>query len=127
MAMRAMRDVEIENLLTGLRLLRSYMTEEQLQTPVLQFFKENLPNLAIVKNEENGQIEMQWKDSDNADGKDTYASLLHRMSIAYPYCSAAPSFGGYELSTKSGIANGSLYCSYCDVWKLRVSLLLHFL
>ncbi|KAL5751690.1 hypothetical protein ACOSP7_021864 [Xanthoceras sorbifolium] len=106
-AVRAIRDVEIENSLTGLRLLRSYFNEEQLQTPVLQFFKENLPNLSVVRNEEYGHVELQWKDidgnlfMDGADGRNIHASVLRRMSLAYPYCSAVPSFGGYELSSKS--------------------------
>ncbi|KAJ4715615.1 Translation initiation factor [Melia azedarach] len=104
---RAIRDVEIEHTLTGLRLLRSYFNEEQLQTPVLQFFKENLPNLSVVRNEENGQLDVQWKDNDgnlstdNTDGRDLHASLLHRMSLAYPYCFALRSFNGYELSSKA--------------------------
>ncbi|KAJ0041347.1 hypothetical protein Pint_26766 [Pistacia integerrima] len=106
-AARAIRDVEIEHTLTGLRLLRSCFSEEQLKTPVLQFFNENLPDLSIVRNEENGHFEVQWNDNNgnscmyNADGRDLHTSLLHRMSIAYPFCSAAPSFGGYELSSQS--------------------------
>ncbi|XVF17154.1 hypothetical protein REPUB_Repub10bG0095100 [Reevesia pubescens] len=106
-AIRAVRDVEIEHLLTALRLLRSYCSEEQLQTPVLQFFNENLPNLSVVRNAENGQFNVQWKNEDgnmsihNADGRDIHASLLHRMSIAYPHCSGIPSFGGFELSTEA--------------------------
>ncbi|TXG59319.1 hypothetical protein EZV62_013892 [Acer yangbiense] len=106
-AVRAIRDMEIENSLTGLRLLRSNFDEEQLQTPVLQFFKENLPNLSVVKTEETGHVELQRKDidgnvsMDNADGRDIHASLLRQMSVAYPYYSGVPSFGGYELSTKS--------------------------
>uniref|UniRef100_A0A5B7AR66 Borealin C-terminal domain-containing protein n=1 Tax=Davidia involucrata TaxID=16924 RepID=A0A5B7AR66_DAVIN len=107
-AIRAIRDMEIEHLLTGLRLLCSYFKEEQLQTPVLQFFKENLPNLSVVKNGKDGQYEVQWKDRDGNlsmnqdDGTNIHASLLHRMSIAYPDCSAAmPSFGGFEFSSKA--------------------------
>ncbi|XP_044478305.1 uncharacterized protein LOC123205421 [Mangifera indica] len=61
----------------------------------------------MARNEENGQLEVQWNDIDgtscmyNADGRDIKTSLLHRMSIAYPFCSAASSFDGYELSSKS--------------------------
>ncbi|RXH75729.1 hypothetical protein DVH24_039428 [Malus domestica] len=57
-AIRAMRDVEIEHLLTKLRLLRSYFTKEQLQTPLLQFFKHNYQNLSIVTCGENGMMEV---------------------------------------------------------------------
>ncbi|EOX92240.1 Translation initiation factor IF-2, putative isoform 1 [Theobroma cacao] len=106
-AIRAIRDVEIEHMLTALRLLRSYCSEEQLQTPALQFFNENLPNLSVVRNAENGQFEVRWKHEDgnisvhNADGRDIHSSLLHRMSIAYPHGAGIPSFGGFELTTET--------------------------
>ncbi|KAF3603283.1 hypothetical protein F2Q69_00032663 [Brassica cretica] len=44
MTKKAIRDIEIEQSLTAQRLLCSYFTEEQLETPVLDFFKENLPD-----------------------------------------------------------------------------------
>ncbi|MBA0652371.1 hypothetical protein Goklo_019637, partial [Gossypium klotzschianum] len=106
-AIRAVRDVEIEHMLTALRLLRSYCSEEQLQTPALQFFNENLPNLSIVRNAENGQFEVQWKHEDGnisihgADGRDVHASLLHRMSLVYANRPSIPSFSGFELSTEA--------------------------
>ncbi|KAK4840218.1 hypothetical protein QYF36_002659 [Acer negundo] len=65
-AVRAIRDMEIENSLTEQR-------------------KDIDGNLSM----------------DNADGRDIHASLLRQMSVAYPYYSGVPSFGGYELSTKS--------------------------
>ncbi|THG12298.1 hypothetical protein TEA_001485 [Camellia sinensis var. sinensis] len=104
---RAIRDVETDQLLTGLRLLRSYFKKEQLQTPVLQFFKENLPNLSIVKNGKDGQYAVQWRDKEgnlsmNQAGRDMHKPLLHRISIAYPGCSTAmQSFGGIEFSRKA--------------------------
>ncbi|XWS41499.1 hypothetical protein CRYUN_Cryun17cG0086900 [Craigia yunnanensis] len=110
-AIRAVRDVEMEHMLTALRLLRSYCSEEQLQTPALQFFNENLPNLSVIRNAENGQFEVQWKHEDgnisihNADGRDIHTSLLHRMSIAYANCPGVSSFGGFELSTEAGSFN----------------------
>lgn len=114
-AIRAMRDVEIEHSLTGLRLLRSYFNEEQLQTPVLQFFKENLPNLSIIKNGEN--FEVQWNEKDDnlsmsqaPGGRDFHASLLHRLSIAYSDCSVIPSLHGFELSSDAG--DGALFCLF---------------
>lgn len=102
-AIRAIRDVESEHLRTRLRLLRSYFKKEQLRTPVLEFFKENLPNLEVVRNGK-GQFEVQWKDEamKNAGGENMHVALLHQMSIAYPDCSAAvPSFGGFEFSSKA--------------------------
>lgn len=108
-AIRAIRDVEIERLITELRLLRSYFNKEQLQTPLLQFFQEKLPNLSISGKVEQGEIEVQWKDTEvelqtnPADGIDIHASLLHRLSMAYPNCSAGMrSLNGFEFSSKSG-------------------------
>lgn len=58
-AIKAIRDIEIEQSLTAQRLLCSYFTEEQLETPVLDFFKENLPDVSIEV-EDNGEIEFNW-------------------------------------------------------------------
>ncbi|KAF3530807.1 hypothetical protein DY000_02036214 [Brassica cretica] len=58
-AIKAIRDIEIEQSLTAQRLLCSYFTEEQLETPVLDFFKENLPDVSIEV-EDNGEIEFKW-------------------------------------------------------------------
>ncbi|KAG6768389.1 hypothetical protein POTOM_027303 [Populus tomentosa] len=100
-AIRAMRDVGIEHLLTELRLLRSYFTKEQLKTPVLQFFKENLPNLSIERNEENGEFLVKFNDNVDgfSDGGNINASLLRRLSMAYPSCSANLSVGHFGLSS----------------------------
>ncbi|XP_059432651.1 uncharacterized protein LOC132165950 [Corylus avellana] len=107
-AIRAIRDVEIEHLLTEVRLLRSYFSEEQLQTSAQNFFKENLPNLLVVRNEGNRQFEMQWNNEDGnlpmnqGDGSDIHTSLLRRLSMAYPDCSAAiASLGGFQFSSKA--------------------------
>lgn len=111
-AIRAIRDVEIEHLLTDLRLLRSYFNKEQLQTPVLQFFAENFPNLSVVRNEENKQAEIQWKtEEDNAsedNRRELHASLLRRLSMAYSdYSAAIPSLGGFDFSSKAGTGHYS--------------------
>ncbi|KAL9393616.1 hypothetical protein Peur_012901 [Populus x canadensis] len=100
-AIRSMRDVGIEHLLTELRLLRSYFSKEQLNTPALQFFKENLPNLSIERNEENGEFLVKWNDNvdDLSDGANINASLLRRLSLAYPSCSANLSVGRFGLSS----------------------------
>ncbi|KZV52198.1 tetratricopeptide repeat protein 7A [Dorcoceras hygrometricum] len=105
-AIRALRDVEIDQLLTMIRLLRSYFSQEQLQVPVLQFFKENLQNLTIAGG--HGQCDVQWKDADGnltlnqADERNIHTSLLHRLSVAYPDLSTGiPSLGGFEFSNKS--------------------------
>ncbi|XP_009792298.1 uncharacterized protein LOC107776006 [Nicotiana tabacum] len=107
-AIRAIRDVEIEQLRTMMRLLRSNFSNEQLQLPVMQFFEENFPNLAIVRKEKHDQYEVQWKDDDGNlsmdqfDGRNLHTSLLHKLSTVYPDCSSAmPLFGGFEFSNKS--------------------------
>ncbi|KAH7520677.1 uncharacterized protein LOC107404792 [Ziziphus jujuba] len=105
-AIRAMRDVEIEQLLTELCLLRSYFNKEQLQTPILEIFGENLPNLSVLREGENKQIEVQWNSKDQNismnDGKEIQASLLHRLSTVYSnYSAAIPSLGGFEFSGKA--------------------------
>ncbi|XP_059300047.1 uncharacterized protein LOC132052494 isoform X2 [Lycium ferocissimum] len=107
-AVRAICNLEIKEVLSLLRLLRSKFNDEQLHIPVMQFFMENLPKLAIVRNED-GTHEVKKKEADGNfsmdqfDGGNLHASLLRRLSMAYPDCSnAIPSFGGFEFSSKSG-------------------------
>ncbi|GMH08307.1 hypothetical protein Nepgr_010147 [Nepenthes gracilis] len=107
-AIRAISDMEIEHLLTRVRLLRSYFSEKQLQLPALQFFEENLPNLSVVQNRKDGQFDLLWKEEgdnlavNNEETRDFHASVLHHMTMAYPDLSAAmPSFSGLEFSSKA--------------------------
>lgn len=103
-AIKAITDVEVEHLLTGLRLIRSYFNDEQLQTPVLQYFKENLPNVSVVRNDEDEHFDLRWKNDDgnlsmsNTGGRDIHSSLLQHMFMAYPSCSdVRQSFGGFQF------------------------------
>lgn len=91
--------MEIEQLLTTLRLLRSYLNKDQFETPVKQFFQENLPNLCIAETGDDSQYEVKWKDTD----VNLNASLLHRLSVAYPDFSAGIPLGGFNFSNQSGI------------------------
>ncbi|KAI3745564.1 hypothetical protein L6452_07964 [Arctium lappa] len=107
-AIQAIRDMEIERLLTALHLLKSNMSKEQLQTPVLEFFEKNLPNLTVSRAEIDGRIVVKRKDKDGdlsmntADGGNTISSFLQHMSMAYPDCSTAmPSIGGFEFSSRT--------------------------
>ncbi|KAL6542773.1 hypothetical protein OROHE_010293 [Orobanche hederae] len=108
-AIRAIRDMEIEQLRTKLRLLQSSFTKEQLQVPVLQYFEENLRNLSIIQSGKDGQCEVSWRQGQNqADEKTLHTSLFHRLSLAYPdYSTGIPSTaGGFEfsnISVKTGI------------------------
>ncbi|KAK4264864.1 hypothetical protein QN277_025986 [Acacia crassicarpa] len=108
-AVRAVRDVEVEHLLTELRLLRSYFSKEQLQTPVLRIFEKILPNLSVASDKENKKFELRWNHKDNsmsmscAEGRDVHASLLQRLSMAFPdFASAIPPLDGFEYSSKAG-------------------------
>ncbi|XP_027362360.1 uncharacterized protein LOC113869969 isoform X2 [Abrus precatorius] len=93
-AIRAVRDVEIEHLLTELRLLRSCFDQEQLQKPLFQVFQETLPNLSLVNDESNNKLDVKWREKEScADGLDVHASLLQRLSIA-----SIPRFPGFEYS-----------------------------
>ncbi|XP_023757170.1 uncharacterized protein LOC111905696 [Lactuca sativa] len=108
-AIRTIRDVEIERLLTALRLMKSNIREEQLQTPLLEYFEGNLPNLTVSRTEKDGPIEVKWKDKgddlsmNTGDGGNMITSFLQHMSMAYPDCSTAmPSVGGSEFLSKNG-------------------------
>ncbi|KAG4991014.1 hypothetical protein AAZX31_09G086800 [Glycine max] len=98
-AIRAVRDVEIEHLLTELRFLRSRFDGEELRKPVLHVFEETLPNLAVVVNGEcNKNLEVKWRETEGCnDGVNLHASLLQRLSIA-----SIPRFPGFEYSTNEG-------------------------
>ncbi|KAJ0551448.1 hypothetical protein HanHA300_Chr07g0257261 [Helianthus annuus] len=85
-AIRTIRDVETERLLTAIRLLESNTSKEQLQIPLLRFFDENLPNLTVSRTDKNGLIEVKWNDKDGdlymntADGGNMISYFLQHMS-----------------------------------------------
>ncbi|KAL9680123.1 hypothetical protein QQ045_018000 [Rhodiola kirilowii] len=83
-AIRAIRDIETNRLLTSLRLLRSYFTEEQLQTPLLQYFEHQLPNLSISGNGKKEELNVNWKTDLPGATADMHESLLRHISLAYP-------------------------------------------
>ncbi|XP_026661733.2 uncharacterized protein LOC103710406 [Phoenix dactylifera] len=80
-AIQAIRAAETENLLSRLRLLRSYLSKEQLETPAITFFQKNLPNLSVIRNEKYKVFELQWNDNNcylpgnQVDGRNVRASL----------------------------------------------------
>jgi hypothetical protein len=106
---QAIGEAETENLLSRLRYIRSYMTEEQLKTPALQFFKEHFPNLEIVRNDKYNVHELKWKD-DVARGYGC-CGLGENMRA-----SVAPSTGGLQFSVDSG------YSLQCFLIMLRKSI-----
>ncbi|KAK7247477.1 hypothetical protein RIF29_42360 [Crotalaria pallida] len=72
-AIRVVRDLEIHQLLTELRFLRSQFTNQQLHKPLLQLFQETLPNLSIEvtagdkeeQEENNKNFHVRWKNKEN--------------------------------------------------------------
>ncbi|KAF6142633.1 hypothetical protein GIB67_015119 [Kingdonia uniflora] len=102
-ASQAIRDVEVEHLLTGLRLLRSNFNKEQLETPVLPYFKENMPSLELKISEEDGQFQVEMRDKDGnisisqTDERNMHAALLQQMRVTHPNCSAVPPFGSHAF------------------------------
>lgn len=106
-AIRAVQEVKIDHLLTDLRLLRSCFSEEQLRKPVLEIFKETLPNLSIVNDEGNNNFDVILKDKNsmnmNMNHGDVHASLLQKLSMAYPHCSSSmpPFAGAFEYSSNA--------------------------
>ncbi|KAL5972540.1 hypothetical protein ACLOJK_039344 [Asimina triloba] len=128
-AIRAIRDAEIEHLLTQLRLLRSYFSTEQLETPALQFFTENLPSLSVIKNEKDGQLELEWKRKDNDlpssrnNEGNVPVSVIQRTSIGHPdFGTAFPAASGFQFSSEAGDKSWSLILTALEL-KLRFLLL----
>ncbi|KNA11103.1 hypothetical protein SOVF_138280 [Spinacia oleracea] len=101
-AMKAVSEMEVEHLITEVLLLKSYLNEEQLQTPILQFLKESLPNVSVVT--EDGHFDLRWKDDDgnlatyNTVSRDIHDPLLQQMCMAYPGCSdVRQPFSGFQF------------------------------
>ncbi|CAL5187667.1 unnamed protein product [Lathyrus oleraceus] len=96
---RAVKEVKTKHLLEDLQLLRSSFSEEQLQKPVFEIFERILPNLSIVNDKERNICDVTWKDKApmtmSMSYDDVHASLLQRLSMAYPHCpsSIPPSAG----------------------------------
>ncbi|PKA59016.1 hypothetical protein AXF42_Ash001109 [Apostasia shenzhenica] len=61
-AIRAIQEAEVQTMLSCLRVLRSYLSKEQLEMPALKFFREYLPNLTVVKNKEHKIFELKPKE-----------------------------------------------------------------
>jgi len=126
---RAIYNLEIKDIPSLMRLLRSKFNEEQLHIPVVQYFRENLPNLAVVRNEDDTH-EVKRKEADGNlstdqfNGRNLHVSLLRQLSMAYPDCSnAVPSFGGFESSSKSGIFKSLLWHTFLKIQGAEVCFL----
>ncbi|XP_020596006.1 uncharacterized protein LOC110036003 [Phalaenopsis equestris] len=85
-AIRAIEVAEVHNMLARLRMLRSYLSKEQLQTPALKFFQENLPNLLVVRNEEDKVFELRQNE---------------KNVFGHGRASVASTVGGQQFSVES--------------------------
>ncbi|KQK01158.1 uncharacterized protein LOC100830427 [Brachypodium distachyon] len=92
-AIRAIQVAETESVLSRLRLVRSYISKEQEETCALQFFQENLPNLSVVRNEKEDELELKWKDFDDQIIGDERDDKISRASI--------PAATGFQFSADS--------------------------
>ncbi|KAF8691558.1 hypothetical protein HU200_040709 [Digitaria exilis] len=63
-AIKALKDAEAGNIRSQMQLLRSYFSKEQLEANALEYFKENLPNLSTVPNEQFDVFELKWNYGD---------------------------------------------------------------
>ncbi|XP_047153798.1 uncharacterized protein LOC124848716 [Vigna umbellata] len=94
---RARRDADIKHWLTELRLLRSRFSSEELRKPVLQVFEETLPNLSLVIDERNKNIEVKWREKEGCnDGMDVRASLFQG------FIASISRFPGFDYSASAG-------------------------
>ncbi|VFQ64123.1 unnamed protein product [Cuscuta campestris] len=107
-AIRAFQAVQIEQLRTMLRLLRSSFSKEELSVPVLHFFSKNLPNVVLVRNKNDNACEVQWKKDDGSftmeqlDQMHVPTSLLQRLSRMYSHRSSViPPFDRFGFSNNS--------------------------
>lgn len=73
--------------------MRSYISKEQEETCALQFFQENLPNLSVVRNEKEDELELKWKDFDDQIIGDERDDKISRASI--------PAATGFQFSADS--------------------------
>ncbi|KAM0901924.1 hypothetical protein ACQ4PT_019640 [Festuca glaucescens] len=84
-AIRAIQAAENKSVLSRLHLVRSYISKEQQETWASQFFQENLPNVSVVRNEQQDELELAWKGWDdyiNGDQRDDKVSRSSIMSLA---------------------------------------------
>lgn len=101
-AVQAIRETEKERLLTELRLLRSCLSKEHLQTKALDFFRENLPNLSVIRNEEDLEFELDWKVKDFQVRSDTDDRFMHMYPGIF---SSLPRISGFGFSSKPGLSS----------------------
>uniref|UniRef100_A0ACD5ZDM0 Uncharacterized protein n=1 Tax=Avena sativa TaxID=4498 RepID=A0ACD5ZDM0_AVESA len=93
-AIRAIQAAEVESVLSRLRLVRTYISKEQEETCALHYFQENLPNVAVVPNEKQDELELKWKEWDNLINGDQRDDKVSRASITSLATAAGFHFSG---------------------------------
>ncbi|KAM0897661.1 hypothetical protein ACQ4PT_022430 [Festuca glaucescens] len=93
-AIRAIQAAEVESILSRLHLVRTYISKEQEETCALQYFQENLPNVSVVPNEKQDELELKWKEWDNHMYGDQRADKVSRASITSLATAAGFHFSG---------------------------------
>lgn len=84
--------------------MQFYISKEQQETCALQYFQENLPNLSVVWNEKQNELELKWKDWDSRIFGDQRDDKILRTSIA-----SLPTIGDLQFSGDSGSRMLSIY------------------
>ncbi|XP_052164078.1 uncharacterized protein LOC127781197 [Oryza glaberrima] len=95
-AIKAIQAAEIESILSRLRLVESYISKEQQEGCALKYFQENLPNLSVVRNEEQNELELKREDWDKRLIGDHCDDKIFRASV-----SSLPNVGDVQFSGDS--------------------------
>nr|CAB3446150.1 unnamed protein product [Digitaria exilis] len=94
-AIKALKDAEAGNIRSQMQLLRSYFSKEQLEANAFEYFKENLPNLSTVPNEQFDVFELKWN----------YGDILGNFiddKILQASIASLPNAGGLRFPGDSG-------------------------
>lgn len=75
----AIKNAETESLLAYIRLLCSKLTDEQLKTPETEFFKENFPNLLLLRNKRYPLFELKRKDDGDGTEMVCFSALMKQI------------------------------------------------
>ncbi|KAL6629379.1 hypothetical protein ACP70R_029144 [Stipagrostis hirtigluma subsp. patula] len=115
-AIRAIEEAEAESMLSRLRLVRSYFSEEQLKAKALEYFRESLPNLSVVHDEKHDEIELKWNVGDKCVIGALVDDMILRASIA-----SLPAVGGLQFPGDSvekklyGRTSGFSDCAWSEL------------
>jgi hypothetical protein len=87
--------------------VRTYISKEQEETSALQYFQENLPNVSVVPNEKQDELELKWNEWDNHIYGDQRDDKVSRASIT-----SLATAAGFHFSGDSGSSSICLLMIY---------------